>query len=253
MTYEKEIEILRLTNDGDSLMDWQLSIIQSSVNGGLNDNGKKAIDKLYELVKSGENYRYTSSGFLKKFDICESESIQDHPYDVVEELDYDCQGYILWKGKSVEHFKNPEDPKQIPSLWEIVKRCQHLEEIGVPVDTSTVIWCSDWYKDMEKNCPYKDFFLSLYAWFIHPDGQTVIVTDDIKSEGFLLYTQQNKEWQKTVFTEESPELHQQMREQGFSNIDAGQGEDMGLCYASFQSIMKLIEFYEVPSDLIKLS
>jgi hypothetical protein len=42
-----------------------------------------------------------------------------------------------------------------------------------------------------------------------------------------------------------------MKKQGFSTIDAGQGEDMGLCYASFQSIMKLIEFHEIPSDLVK--
>jgi hypothetical protein len=176
-----------------------------------------------------------------------------HPYDAVKELSYDCEGYIRWKGKSVEHYKDPEDPKQIPSLWEIVKRCQHLEEIGVPVDTCTVIWCSDWYKDMEQDCLYKDFFVSLHDWLIHPEGQIVIVTSDV-NEDFLLYTRQNQDnqdWQKTVFTETSYDLYHQMKKQGFSTIDAGQGEDMGLCYASFQSIMKLIEFHEIPSDLVK--
>jgi len=45
-----------------------LSDIESSINGGLNDNRKKAVNKLFELVKNEDGHRYTSSSFLKKFD-----------------------------------------------------------------------------------------------------------------------------------------------------------------------------------------
>jgi len=251
----KESEILRLTNDGDNLMNWQLSLVESSINGNLNDLGRAILDKLHELVKNGEKYRYTVSGFFKKFDLSEEDKdTPDHPYDVVEELDYDCEGYIRWKGKSVEHFNHPEDPNQIPYLWEIVKKCQHIESIGAIINTNTVVWYWDWYKEIEKDCPYKDFFVSLYTWFVHSDGQqAVIVTHNVNGEGFLLYTRQNQEWQKTVFTETAHDLHQQMKKQGFITLGAMEQGNKGLYSIPLKRMMEFINTYQVPSDLVKLN
>jgi hypothetical protein len=47
----------------DKMID-TLSNIESSIDGGLNDNG----GKLFEIVKNEDDHRYTSSSFLKKFD-----------------------------------------------------------------------------------------------------------------------------------------------------------------------------------------
>jgi hypothetical protein len=56
------------------------------------------------------------------------------------------QGYILWKGKQVEHYNSawaytPDGKKRAE---ELAARCPHLECIGVEVNTSTTIW--NWEK-----------------------------------------------------------------------------------------------------------
>jgi hypothetical protein len=134
MTYEKEIEILLLTSGGEGLTDWQYSLVHWSMNprsGGLTDSGKEKLDRLYELVKNGEKYRYTNDSSLVS---CYSKISQNHPLDVVKELDYNHQGHIFWKGEIIGCINDPDEDRYIPFLWYIVEKCQHFESIGLSVD-----------------------------------------------------------------------------------------------------------------------
>lgn len=137
--YDKAIEILELTDRGYSLMDWQFSLVHWYLKGwSLNDKGG-TLDKLHELVKNKQKYRYTSPKFLNNFNVRDEEKFQYNPLDVVKELDSNHHGHILWKGKSIYYLKHPEQDRYIPLLWEIVKKCQYLETIGTPVNANTLL------------------------------------------------------------------------------------------------------------------
>lgn len=48
---DKAMQILRATNDGDSLTDGNLWLVQEAVNGHLNNDGIKAFEGLYASLK----------------------------------------------------------------------------------------------------------------------------------------------------------------------------------------------------------
>jgi hypothetical protein len=118
-------DILQKTNDGDDLDPLDLKLVESAVNGFLNDDGWDAFRKLNESVQKG----YVAPWFHG-----------------IENMRRTEQGYILWKGKRVEHYDSPwaYTPDGKKSAEELADRCRHLESIGVEVNTSTTIW--NWEK-----------------------------------------------------------------------------------------------------------
>jgi hypothetical protein len=118
-------DILQKTNDGDDLDPLDLKLVESAVNGFLNDDGWEAFRKLNDSVNQG----YVAPWFHG-----------------IENMRRTEQGYILWKGKRVEHYDSPwaYTPDGKKSAEELADRCRHLENIGVEVNTSTTIW--NWEK-----------------------------------------------------------------------------------------------------------
>jgi ABC-type glycerol-3-phosphate transport system substrate-binding protein len=85
-TCEKAITILQKTNDGDDLDPLDLKLVELAVNDFLNDEGKQAFQKLFDDVNKG----YVAPWFHG-----------------IENMLRTQQGYILWKGKQVEHYDSP--------------------------------------------------------------------------------------------------------------------------------------------------
>ena len=120
-TCDKACEILQKTNDGDDLDPQHLKLLEMAVNGFLNDEGKAAFEELYTKVQAG----YQKPWFLG-----------------IEHLTRDHVGYVLWKGKRVEHYDSPwaYSAKAKKSAEEVARRCRILESRGEIPTTHNVIW-----------------------------------------------------------------------------------------------------------------
>jgi hypothetical protein len=123
--------ILQKTNDGDDLDPLHLKLVEMAVNGFLNDKGWESFKELYESVKKG----YVAPWFHG-----------------IENMRRTEQGYILWKGKRVEHYDSPwaYTPDGKKSAEELAARCRHLESIGVEVNVTTAIWQWEKYAPKER-------------------------------------------------------------------------------------------------------
>lgn len=81
-----------------------------------------------------------------------------------------CGGvWVMWNDHVIEHLNNY-------SLWTdelkvlLEKRCLHLENLGVPIDTGSVIWHWDWFR----HCPINSIYLPLIRLMpgIYAHGRT---------------------------------------------------------------------------------
>lgn len=127
---DRACTILQATNDGDDLSPEHLYLLQEMVNDRLNELGKKEFEKLYQSVQAG---------YVKPW------------FHGIEHLTLDHEGYVLWKGKAVEHYDSPwrwtqEAKKQAE---EVAGRCRHLESLGEVPTIGNVIWTWEKYAPKE--------------------------------------------------------------------------------------------------------
>ena len=115
-------EILRMTNDGDSLDVWDMKLLESAVNGFLNEAGYQKFKELYSQVIAGD---YTLPWLHG-----------------IEHLTLDQEGYVYWKGQHVEHYDIPWAYSEKAKLQaeELARRCKILEEQGKEINSVTAIW-----------------------------------------------------------------------------------------------------------------
>jgi len=115
------IEILQLTHDGDDLDPRHLKLVESAVNGRLNTDGLVAFDNLLTQVRAG---------YAKPW------------FHGVTNITRDHEGYVLWKGRPVEHFSHDyaASPEAPIYLREIARRCSIIEARGEVPDTNAVVW-----------------------------------------------------------------------------------------------------------------
>ena len=120
-TCDKACEILKKTNDGDDLSPEHLYLIQEAVNEHLSEFGKQEFEKLSQSVLAG---------------------YQKPWFHGIEHMTLDHEGYVLWKGKAVEHYDSPwrwsKEGKE--AAEELAERCRHLESIGVELTIGNTIW-----------------------------------------------------------------------------------------------------------------
>jgi len=127
LIYDAAIEILSSTRDGDDLNPIDLKLVETAVNGWLTEQGEIAFYDLLKRVRKG----YSPPWFHG-----------------IEHLTIDHEGYVYWKDREVEHYDFPwaYSNEGKLSAEELAGRCRHLETVGVPVNTTNVIWHWDKYK-----------------------------------------------------------------------------------------------------------
>jgi hypothetical protein len=149
---DKAIAILQATKDGDQLLGWHLSLVQSAVNGNLNEKGIETFDKIYQSVISGE--------YL----------VQYHWLHGIEHLTKDGQGYVYWKGKHVEHYSYSDEEKEANAAHKLAERCRKLEAINFPVNGRTAIFENCY--DAPAGTPWVTALCRYYSFF--KDGEQVV-------------------------------------------------------------------------------
>lgn len=126
---DKSIEILRKTKDGNDLDPMDLSIIQSAINGNLNEKGLQYFDDLHTRVMTGQYRKPWLAG--------------------IENITRDAEGYIYWRNFEVEHFtfRGMSADEIETACKSIETKCKHLEAIGVEPSITTVIWRWEEYEN----------------------------------------------------------------------------------------------------------
>jgi len=118
---DKACEILQKTNDGDDLDPRHLKLLEMAVNGFLNDVGETAFEELYTNVQAG---------------------YQKPWFHDIEHLTRNHEGYVLWKGKAVEHYDSSlaYSAAAKKQAEELARRCRILESRGEIPTTHNAIW-----------------------------------------------------------------------------------------------------------------
>ena len=117
---DNALEILQNTDDGDLLTPLHLKLTELAVNGYLNEAGEVAFAELYASVMSGE---YVNT---------------PHWFYGIEHLTKDHGGYVLWKGRSVDHYSFKDAREERRAATRLAMRCRRLEARGMPVTGGTV-------------------------------------------------------------------------------------------------------------------
>lgn len=129
---DKAIEILQKTTDGDDLTPQHLSLVEAAVNGWLTEEGQKAFEELYSNVLLGYQRPWLHG---------------------IENLSIDERGYVYYKGHEVEHYNlsYAYSERSLESAKELVRRCEKLEGLGVPITSGNVVWRWEQFEPVEAN------------------------------------------------------------------------------------------------------
>ncbi len=234
-THDKAIEILRKTHDGDALAPNHLHLIQLVVNCEVDEAQIKAFEDLYIQVSED---RYSIPW------------LQGIEYMTTRD------GFIYYKGHEVEHYDYPYDPKNRDDLLELAQRCQHLESLGVPLDTGKVIWRWDWFSELIAGDPWGKVLGGLSFWesaatkrlIVTVGTVTYLVNQDGSKERFDSIESVLKA-QGSEIDEEDFFLYDEMRKIGFGIPQCGQPEHNGVCYAKGADVIKKLQLFGLTPDL----
>lgn len=124
---DKALAILENTHDGDDLSPQHLRLVETAVNGWLNEAGEVAFDALYAQVAAGTYARPWLHG--------------------VEGLTIDHQGYVYWlcadgREAEVEHFSYWDDESRARLAEYSVRlaaACRAVEAAGERVTCAAVL------------------------------------------------------------------------------------------------------------------
>ncbi len=118
---DQAIEILHRTRDGEDLDPKHLKLVELAVNGQLNATGLHVFEELLQQVRTG---------YVKPW------------FHGVEHITRNHEGYVLWKGRAIDHFSGDHIYSDEAKLYvqELARRCVILEGKGMPPNTTHVIW-----------------------------------------------------------------------------------------------------------------
>lgn len=118
---DNAIEILRATRDGDDLDPAHLKLVEMALNGHLNETGRAAFQNLLQSVRAG---------YAKPW------------FHGVEHVTRNHDGYVLWKGKEIEHFSNgyASGDEAKAYVYELARRCALIEARNEAPTTTNVVW-----------------------------------------------------------------------------------------------------------------
>ena len=122
-TIDRCIEILQRTRDGNALAPSHLKLVETMCNAGIcavSEAVEIVFDELYRRVVDG-SYDHTKVWFHG-----------------IEHLTRDHDGYVLWRGRIVEHYSFTDYDREHAAAVALAERCRSLEARGIPVTGATV-------------------------------------------------------------------------------------------------------------------
>jgi hypothetical protein len=172
----------------------------------------------------------------------------------------DGEGYVYWKGIQVEHFSfRGDDAAEQQAYVELEAHCLHLEQLGVPVSSSTVCWFSTWFEAMDKNHPFLAFMRDIPSLWVKP---TQLLSQSNLPDGYylspndgdqLLISRKGKSYlwdrnAKTLTTVPTPEDYHAYVALGWHTANVGQNVEngCGLCYGTTEGVTAFLRRMNIP-------
>ena len=164
---------------------------------------------------------------------------------VEKHMSYCRNGYVSWKGNQFEHFTEPwEFFTKVDEMRSYVERCLQLESNGIKINSSTVVWSWDKFKDLKKDDEYFDL-LSVVGDIWH------------KGKDHFVFTVKNRDYNTVVIENgkitikgdndfsERGQYHY-YKDLGYKYLNIGQGKNMGLCYANTKQYKAFFNKNNIP-------
>jgi hypothetical protein len=163
---EQSLEILRLSNDGESLDPFHLGLVEAAVNNNLTEIGIQTFQQLHSEVTAGKYAKPWLCG--------------------VESVTRDLQGYVYWKGIAIEHFTfSAIGPERLKPMTEsLARKCLHLEELGLPITSGNYL--NGWLDEMTVDFPaiYKELLSLAGTFYEHRDGRSIFPLKEHSVDGW---------------------------------------------------------------------
>jgi len=147
--------ILQNTDDGNELGGRDLSLIEAGANGNLNEAGKKALKELHKKVQDGDYELPRFHG--------------------IKHMSQDQEGYVLWRGKRVEHYTFDDYQDEEFSAKELEANILDLESKGVDPTWGNI---SDNFDNLRKNQNQWERTNYLVSAFDKSTGRRTIIESD---------------------------------------------------------------------------
>jgi hypothetical protein len=168
-----------------------------------------------------------------------------------ERLTKDGRGYIYWRGVNVEHCSHDSVEAELESARGLIKRCEHLESLGILVTTGSAVWSWEWFANLT---PYQFGGLSPLAKEIlakHPAlyedaaGRFCWLIERQKDPPEYPYTVVGEfevfdhgEQSRMALTSNSMGgLYHSLKDAGWNLAEMGQGSGNGCCYATTEQVL----------------
>jgi hypothetical protein len=152
---------------------------------------------------------------------------------------------ITWKGKEFESFTEPwEMFKDVDKMRPFVERILQLEENGIPINTSTVVWSWEKFQDLTKDDEYFDLLSIVgdiwhkgkdhFVFTVHDrDYNTVVVENgEVKIKGNNDFSDKGQ--------------YHFYKDLGYKYLNIGQGKSMGLSYANTKQYKAFLNKNNIP-------
>lgn len=164
-------------------------------------------------------------------------------------LSADEQGYVYWKGVSVEHYRDPFADYAKARLNALADRCEFIESLGITPTASLVISRWDVVKGLTPAAPY--FNLIAHGFyqacvkedvvlisFHYPAGEVEAV---IGADGQATFYPAD-DW----FDNSS---YHRRKAKGWKKAEIGQPDGLGVWDSSVEALSQFLTEKRVPSDL----
>jgi hypothetical protein len=184
-----------------------------------------------------------------------------------DHLTYRSNGYVYWRGVCVEHVNNYDVFKQCEA--ELIRRCEHLDNIGVTARTGTVVWFWPWFEEMPLFSPWVELMDYCPALYEHgmtearhreateaccapgpvttPNGDVILIFHKKESGQPVVIRWHGKE--AIILTELKPDdlggFYHPLKACDYHTARCGQPIHNGPCYADFNGVVDWMEQHHV--------
>jgi hypothetical protein len=155
--------------------------------------------------------------------------------------------------RKIEHFsyRAGEEEKEQAAINRLCDRCAHLERIGVPVNTITVIWNWPWFETSQPNDPWNNVLVNLCDIFIHRETGEVAIPDNHRTPDdaptpFTSYRGGARS--KRTIPAHQDGHYRAFLAAGYDYANVGQEQHLGLCYATREQMIAFLTKHGITPD-----
>lgn len=158
--------------------------------------------------------------------------------------------WILWKGEHVEHFGGGgQTPSEVMARCgsDLVKRCEHIESLGMTPRSSNVIWRYSWFED----CPVDSPYLPLLRLMPEVSEREIPGFEAaFEMNRFVVGYKEGQAYFLDVNPDQFGSYYHVLRSWGYETAKWGQPKHNGCCYATYEGIVDWMKRHQINVEAV---